>query len=162
MDAEEIHDAVAKATAMTQLYAFAAPSILQPTAWAGQFPDTSEPRTNFAVAQFLNVFGRGDRDQNPRRTDGSVLQGLTMLNNTFVINRTRPDGPMPTAVTTLLEQTSDPNTIIRQLYLNTLSRRPTQAEVDAVMPTFQQLGNVEAAEDLQWVLLNRLEFVFNY
>ena len=162
LDSEEIHDAVVKATALTQNYTFAAPSVLQPTAWAGQFPDTQEPRSNGAVAQFLNVLGRGDRDLNPRRYDGSVLQGLTMLNNTFVTNRSRVSGSTPTAVTTLLQQTSDPETIIHRLYLNTLSRRATQAEVDAVMPSFQQLGNNVAAEDLQWVLLNRLPFLFNY
>jgi hypothetical protein len=163
LDSEEIHDAVVKATSMTQIYNFASPSILPPTSWAGQFPDTLEPRSNGAVAQFLNAFGRGDRDLNQRRTDGSVLQALTMLNNTFVTNRARVNGgPAPVSVTTLLQLTSDPDTIIRQLYLNTLSRRPTQAEVDAVMPSFLQLGNLEAAEDLQSVLLNRLEFLFNY
>jgi hypothetical protein len=162
LDSEEIHDAVAKATALTQTYSFAAPSVLQPTAWAGQFPDTQEPRSNGAVSQFLNAFGRGDRDLNPRRYDGSVLQGLTMLNNTFVTNRTRLNGPTPTSVTTLLQQTTDPPTIIHKLYLNTLSRRPTQAEVDALVPLFQQQGNAVAAEDLQWVLLNRLAFLFNY
>ena len=31
-----------------------------------------------------------------------------------------------------------------------------------MLGSFQQLGNTEAAEDLQWVLLNRLEFIFNY
>lgn len=162
LDSEEIHDAVVKATSMTQIYNFASPSILPPTSWAGQFPDTQEPRSNGAVAQFLNAFGRGDRDLNPRRTDGSVLQALTMLNNTFVTNRSRVNGPAPASVTTLLQQTADPDTIIRQLYLNTLSRRPTQAEVDTAMPSFLQLGNLEAAEDLQSVLLNRLEFLFNY
>jgi hypothetical protein len=99
---------------------------------------------------------------NPRRFDGSVLQGLTMLNNTFVTNRSRLNGPTPTAVTTLLQQTSDPQAIIDRLYLNTLSRHATQEELDAVTPSFQQLGNTVAAEDLQWVLLNRLPFLFNY
>jgi len=162
LDAEEIHDAVVKATAMTQTYTFAAPSTLPPTAWAGQFPDTQEPRSNGAVSQYLNAFGRGDRDVNSRRYDGSVLQGLTMLNNTFVTNRSRNSGTTPNSVTTLLQQTSDPATIIRQLYLNTLSRRPTQSEIDALLPSFQELGNAMAAEDLQWVLLNRLPFLFNY
>jgi hypothetical protein len=162
LEAEEIHDAVVKATSMTQIYSFPSPSILPPTSWAGQLPDTQEPRSNGAVAQFLNAFGRGDRDLNRRRTDGSVLQALTMLNNAFITSRTRVNGPTPASVTIVLQQTSDPETIIRQLYLNTLTRRPTQAEVDAVMPSFAQLGNLEAAEDLQSVLLNRLEFLFNY
>jgi hypothetical protein len=85
-----------------------------------------------------------------------------MMNNTFITNRSRRNGPTPTAITTLLQQTSDPVEIIRKIYLNTLSRRPTQAETDGLVPLFQQLGNTAAAEDLQWALLNRLTFLFNY
>ena len=35
-------------------------------------------------------------------------------------------------------------------------------EIGFVMPMFQQQGNRAAAESLQWVLLNKLDFIFNY
>src|SRR2546428_6594299 len=54
-------------------------SNLPPVQWAMQFPDTREPRSNGAVATFLNAFGRGDRDTTFRRSDGSILQALNML-----------------------------------------------------------------------------------
>ena len=55
--------------------------------WAMQFPDTREPRSSAITAQFLNAFGRGDRDQNFRNAGGSPLQALTMMNHPFVTSR---------------------------------------------------------------------------
>jgi len=162
MDSEEIADAITKATGVVQSYTFNTPSTLQPVQWAGQLPDTSEPRNNGGVSTFLNAFGRGDRDLNPRRFDGSVLQGLTQMNNTFVTNRLQRTATTGSRVSQLLAQTTDPATIIRQLYLNTMSRPATDGEVNSALPAFQQLGNATAAENLQWVLLNRLQFLFNY
>jgi hypothetical protein len=161
LDAEEIHDAIVKATGITPNYTFNTPSTLPPVQWAMQLPDTREPTTNNAVVQFLNAFGRGDRDVNPRRFDGSVLQGLTLMNNNFVMQKIH-NANAGSRVRTLLAANTDPASIIRQLYLHTLSRPATDAEVNALVATYQQLGNTAATEDLQWVLLNRLQFLFNY
>ena len=84
LDAEEIHDAIANATGIPGNYTLAN---LPPVQWAMQLPDTREPRSNGAVAAFLNSFGRGDRDTTFRRSDGSMLQTLNMMNNTFVMSR---------------------------------------------------------------------------
>jgi hypothetical protein len=164
LDGEEIADAVVKATGISQTYTFSATSVLPPVQWAMQLPDTQEPRVGGGVngvLAFLNAYGRGDRDLNPRRFDGSVLQGLTQMNNAFVNNRIHQNN-VGSRVATLLQQTTDPTTIINQLYLNTLSRPATEAEIDEQLPRFQQSGNRAAAENLQWVLLNRLQFLFNY
>jgi hypothetical protein len=160
LDSEEIADAITKATGISQNYTFLTPSTLPAVQWAGQLPDTLEPRNNQTIQQFLNVFGRGDRDINPRRFDGSVLQGLTLMNNAFVMNRIH-NANVGSRVRTLLQSTTDPATIISQLYLNTLARPATAEEVASHLPTFQQ-GNTVAAENLQWVLLNRVQFFFNY
>ena len=62
----------------------------------------------------------------------------------------------------LLSQTSDPQTILWDLFMNTLSRQPTNQELALYTPMFQQLGNQAAAENVQWVLLNKVDFLFNY
>ena len=116
---------------------------------------------NSDVAAFLNAFGRGDRDTNPRRSDGSILQSLDMLNSPVLLNRIHQNNP-GSHVAILLSQTSDAQTIISDLFLNTLSRPPTDQEIALYIPTFQQLGNRAAAENLQWVLLNKIDFLFNY
>jgi hypothetical protein len=172
LDSEEILDAIAKATNIGQTYTLVAQTgltALPPVQWAGQLPDTREPAggsvstptASNIVAAFLNAFGRGDRDVNPRRFDGSVQQGLTVMNNNFVMTRIH-NANANSRVRTLLQASADPAYLIRQLYLHTLSRPATDQEVTSMLTTFQQQGNQAAAENLQWVLLNRVQFLFNY
>jgi hypothetical protein len=160
LDAEEIHDAITKATNLIPTYTLNR-SNLPPVQWAMQFPDTKEPLSNTAVVQFLNSFGRGDRDTNPRRSDGSVLQGLNMMNNAFISTRIH-NANTGSRVQLLISQNADVPTIINQLFLNTLSRPPSSNEVALLTPMFQQQGTRAAAENLQWVLLNKMDFIFNY
>jgi hypothetical protein len=159
LDAEEIHDAIAIATNLPGNYTFS--SGLPTVQYAMQLPDTKEPASNGTVAAFLNAFGRGDRDQNPRRNDGSVVQGLNMMNSTVLMNRIH-QANKGSSVATILSQTQTPDAIIQQLFLNTLSVPATTDDLALFEPTFQQQGTRMAAESLQWVLLNRLQFLFNY
>ena len=46
--------------------------------------------------------------------------------------------------------------------MNTLSRPPSNGEVEYFTFIFKQQGNRVAAENLQWVLLNKMDFLFNY
>ena len=110
---------------------------------------------------FLNAFGRGDRDTMTRRSDGSILQALDMLNSPVLLYRIHQNNP-GSHVATLLSQTADPQTILWDIYLNTLSRPPTDQEIALFTPMFQQQGNRAAAENLQWLLLNKVDFLFNY
>jgi len=158
LDAEEIHDAIQKATGVLNTYTL---DYLPSVQWAMQFPDPSEPAHNGAVGQFLNSFGRGDRDLNPRRTDGSGLQALNMMNNNFIMSRIHQSN-QGSRVASILAQTSDPSAIIRTLFQNTLSRNPTADETAQLMPVFQQQGTRTGAETVQWLLLNKLDFLFNY
>jgi hypothetical protein len=159
LDAEEIHDAIAKATGILGNYPLG--DTLPPAQWAMQLPDTRGPNSNGAVVQFLNAFGRGDRDTNLRKSEGSILQSLNLMNNAFVMTRIHQNNA-GSRVATLLSQTQNAQTIIRDLYLNTLSRPPRADEIAAATLMFQQLGNRAAAEGLQWMLLNKLDFIFNY
>lgn len=160
LDAEEIHDAIIKATGImpTPAYQF---EFLPTVQWAMQLPDPREPRSNFTSLTFLNTFGRGDRDLNSRRSDGTLAQALAMMNNSFVMTRIH-QANQGSRVATLLAQTTDAQTIIRQLFLSTLSRQATAEELAVFAPSFQQSGNTAAATQLQWVLLNKLDFIFNY
>jgi hypothetical protein len=158
LDAEEIHDAIVKATGVGANYTF---TYLPPAQWAMQLPDTREPRAGGGVVQFLDAFGRGDRDLSPRRSDGSVIQSLTMMNNNFISSRIHQNNA-GSRVSQLLAQNLDAASIIRQLFLSTLSRPATAQEIALFTPMFQQQGNRLAAEGLQWLLLNKLDFIFNY
>ena len=162
LDAEEIHDAVAKATGILGNYTLVG-SDLASVQWAMQLPDTREPRNNGA-ATFMNSFGRGDRDTTFRRSDGSLLQTLNMMNNAFVTTRIHQNNA-GSRVQMLVSQNASVPAIINELFLNTLSRPPSSDEVAYFTPMFQQpVQNVvaNAAASLQWVLLNKMDFIFNY
>src|SRR5262249_53334049 len=134
------------------------------------FQNTNARTANPDAAQLLLAFGQGDRDQNPRRNDGSVIEALNLMNNNFVISRIHI--PVPGSgqfvfpplgfLASLVSKTSDPATIIQAIYQNTLSRNPTPDEMALFLPTFDAEGLQQATEDLQWVLLNKLDFIFNY
>ncbi len=53
--------------------------------YAMQFPDVvnMEGTTN----AFLDSFLRGNRDDQPRRSDGSILQALNLMNATLIENK---------------------------------------------------------------------------
>jgi uncharacterized protein DUF1553 len=160
LDAEEIHDAISKSTGILGSYTLNG-SDLPPVQWAMQFPDSREPRSNGAVGTFLNAFGRGDRVTTFRRFDSSLLQSLNMMNNAFITTRIH-QANQGSRVQALLAQNASAQTIIAELYLNTLSRPPSSDEINLFTPVFQQQGNRLAAESLQWVLLNKIDFLFNY
>jgi hypothetical protein len=164
LKAEEIHDAIVQTTGILPSYTMDyAESLypLPPVSWAMKFPDTSEPRSNNAVAQFLNAFGRGNRDGALRDSSGSVLQALNMMNHSFVMNRIH-NSNNGSNVQWILQNTTNRTTIIEHLFLSTLSRPPTLEEQAVSTQVLQWLGNQRGAEAIQWSLLNKLEFIFNY
>ena len=103
----------------------------------------------------------GDWIRSFRRSDGSILQALNMLNSSFLLSRIHQNN-QGSHVATLLSQTSNSQTILWDLFLNTLSRPPSAQEIAFFTPMFQQQGNRVAAENLQWLLLNKVDFLFNY
>jgi len=164
LDAEEIHDAIVKATGVLPTYTMdytGSLNPLSPVTWAMQFPDTREPRTNNAVLQFLNAFGRGDRDLVPRNKAGSVILGLNLMNNNFVMQRIHANNN-GSKVQRLLAATPNPRQIADELFLSTLGRHATEDEMSAALKTMQRLGNTRGAEALQWALLNKIEFIHSY
>jgi hypothetical protein len=127
---------------------------------AMQLPDTVEPGTRNQFGAFLDSFGRGDRDDTARSSDSSITQALSLLNSTIVTTRVKRATANST-VSKVLASTTDPGTIVDQIYLATLSRYPTQTE-RALAINYVSSGNAaQHAEDLQFALINQLEFLFD-
>ncbi|MGH9784129.1 MAG: DUF1553 domain-containing protein, partial [Terriglobia bacterium] len=126
---------------------------------AMQLPDTQTP--GGAVGAFLDTFLRGDRDENPRRRDLSVAQALDLMNDQFVIQRSRGTNANG-MLARLLASTADNEAFVRSLYLNVLSRYPTPDEVVTSVSLLQSGPRRQRAEDLLWSLYNKVDFVFNY
>jgi hypothetical protein len=83
-----------------------------------------------------------------------------MFNNQFVIRRIKNNGS--STVSQLLRKNLAPVDLVNELYLATLSRRPTPSE-QASGVTYMTKGTLaNRVEDLQFVLLNKVDFMFNY
>ena len=107
----------------------------------------------------MAVFNRGNRFDTMRTSDSSVLGSLSLMNSTFVTNKITAQGS--SIVARLLQTPTSDSDILDRLFLQTLSRRPTAQERQAAMAR-RGKSRTEWAEDVQWALLNKLDFLFNY
>ncbi len=174
LDGEEIHDAIAQATGVPGKYTIQATvfrysptdvvqNLSDPTVWAMQLPDTSEPRSNGSVANFMNNFLRGNRDTQPRSQAGSILQQLSMMNDTFVNNRTKVSAsPALVAIAKL----SADGAILDEIFLSFLSRLPSARERGTGLTFLSKAATAAAkataVEDMAWVAINKVDFLFSY
>ena len=158
LDAEEVHDAITKATSVPELHA--AGSSLPPVQWAMQFPDTKEPRSNGTVVAFLNAFGRGDRDTTLPPLGWVDPSSMNMMNSRSSVADS-PDQPGIARVGNPVVPNLDAGPFFGSFleYAVTAAvgsgNRIFHSDVSAA-------GNQVAAENLQWVLLNKVDFLFNY
>jgi hypothetical protein len=156
--AESTLDAIAKATSLPISYTISGGGGTVTSAM--KLPDTLEVRNN-VYGRFLDEFGRGNRDDEPRASDSSIAQALSLMNDaTVVVNRTHRNQTGSTVAKTLAA-TQDPNAIADQIYLATLSRYPTATEKTQAVAYLKSGTLASKTEDLQWVLLNSLEFLFD-
>lgn len=157
LHAEVLYDAIVSATGVTtQLPIQGMNNVTK----AMQLPDPLEGGRRNQVGLFLSNFGRGNRDDVSRTNDSAISQSLALMNDPLisrVIKRATPGS----TVGKVLAVTSDRGMVADQLFLYTLSRVPTAEEREAAID-FLNDGNLnDRAEDLQFVLLNSLEFLFN-
>jgi hypothetical protein len=152
--AEEALDAIMKSTGVGASISVTG----QPTPFprAMMMPDPTE---GGGYRTFLNNFGRGNRDDEMRTSDGSIVQALTLLNDPIVVTRTR--STVTGSTTQKLKGVTDTAVITDTLYLSTLSRYPSTAERQAAVAYLKSGDLVRKTEDLQFALLNKLEFLFN-
>ena len=111
---------------------------------------------------FLNTFGRSPRVtvcEAEASTDPSLSQALHLLNG----NATQGKIQQGKAINSWLEQGLTVPQIIEKIYVRSLSRLPTEAEVNTLSKMVADVGNNQAGlEDAFWAVLNSREFMFNH
>jgi hypothetical protein len=155
---EEVHDAVAQSSNILPKYVVASNGTLT---WAMQFPEPlNTPSAGNAVTPFLDAFLRGNRDDETRSGEGSISQALDLMNDPFVMTRTKSTG----AATSLLVQNIklSPHDLVNTLFVNVLSRYPTSDEMTQALAQLNTGTYAQQAENLLWSLYNKVDFVFNY
>ncbi|MEX2261089.1 MAG: DUF1549 domain-containing protein [Bryobacteraceae bacterium] len=162
--AEEIHDAIVQSSNVLPSYNIRGFSDLgfPRISFAMQFPDPiNTPDGNGAVSTFLNAFVRGDREDQERKSEGSLLQALNLMNDNFVISRIR--GSRGGGL--LAEHLSRPDDqLVANLFIAVLGRPPSEAERTVALDnlTAGTGTRTQRAENLLWSLYNKVDFFFNY
>jgi len=162
---EEVHDAIAQSSGNMPVYSmtgFTDSGFAKPS-YAMQLPDVvNAPTSDSNASALLDSFLRGNRDDQPRKSDGSILQALNLMNNPFIETRIQYNGatPAPLIANNLTQSNS---TLVNTLYFNILSRYPTSAEMNTSVASLTSATNrSQAVQDLVWSLYNKVDFVFNY
>ncbi|HZZ77419.1 MAG TPA: DUF1549 and DUF1553 domain-containing protein [Gemmataceae bacterium] len=114
-------------------------------------------------AYVLQIFGRPLRVQNcdcERSAAASLSQTLYLFNDEKLLAKIHdPKGRLQG----LVAKTSDDRKLLAELYLWTLTRYPTDAEVErSVKHVRQAASRLEGYQDVLWSLLNRHDFVVNH
>ena len=121
----------------------------------------STPDNGGAVYQFFLAFMRGDRDLEERRSDGSVLQALNLMNDPFIANRTAVNNA-PKDSLLMRSLTLPPDQLVDAFYMAVLSRHPSDDEKKTALKQLPNGQTALGAEDLLWALYNKVDFIFNY
>ena len=164
---EEIHDAVAQSSGAMPTYTianFTDQGFAKPS-YAMQFPDVvGVPDNGGTISQLLDSFLRGNRDDQPRKQDGSILQALNLMNHSYILNRTHAAGGTPNQLIAKYANTLGNEDLVRTLFLNILSRYPSPDELSTAAAALPASGSsrTSAIQDLLWSLYNKVDFVFNY
>ncbi len=160
LGAEELHDAIITASNVPGNYRFHKRDKV--ARFITEMPSPEEVnggREYRATKFFLHSFGASNREQFDRQSVGSIIQAMLLFGGDFVGDRVRAEGK--TRVAELLASEPDDEKLVDQLFLCTLSRYPTKAEKMTCLSRLQE-NRREGAEDIQWGLLNKLDFIFNY
>jgi hypothetical protein len=162
---EEVHDAIAQSSGNMPVYSmtgFTDSGFAKP-GYAMQLPDVvNAPTSDGNASNLLNSFLRGNRDDQPRKPDGSILQALNLMNNPFVETRIQYTGSMAAPLIATNINLSN-SALIDTLHINILSRYPTSGEMTKSTASLTSATNrSQAVQDLVWSLYNKVDFVFNY
>jgi hypothetical protein len=164
LPAEVAVDAVAMATASVSSAEEAAQD---PSRRAISETRTRQPGRNQANYA-LRVFGQPARATTcdcERSNEPNLAQSLFLMNDTEIFTvLDRRDGRLQelTRQVEREKKTVDPDQLVQEFYLRTLSRYPTSAEVDRAKEHLGDSKTLQAgARDLLWALLNTKEFIVN-
>jgi hypothetical protein len=111
---------------------------------------------------FLTTFGRATRASVCScevKMDPNLSQALHLLNGDTV-NSKIAQGNL---IKRRLDEKKLPQDILEEIYIRTLSRRPTESERSALNEVLlKNDNNQQVLEDILWALMNSREFLFNH
>jgi len=100
--------------------------------------------------QFVQFFLAGSEKTNATEYEAGIPQALRLMNNRITAN--------PNLARGFAANGDSPAVVIEKMYLATVSRRPTPAELDNLTNYVKSNSANEAYGDILWALLNSSEF----
>jgi hypothetical protein len=107
---------------------------------------------------FLESFGQTNRQSSERSNDGAITQAVLLMNGPLVHRQIQ--AAEGSYLAGLLKQPLREEAKITRLFERFLVRRPTPAELAHAKEVVA--SGSEGWEDLQWLLVNKVEFVHNF
>ncbi len=152
LDAEQLADAVSRATGVPENYGAYAPGTR-----AMEIPEGSP-------SYFLRVLGRSEAGEAIRERDLQIdlAQALHLINGNTIHEKVKsPEGALEKW---LQDESISDGELLRRVYLSTLSRFPKADEASYVEQLFASDGaqRREVFEDIYWSIFNSNEFFFNH
>ncbi len=159
LTAEEMHDAIVKTTGV--YHNIPVPNRGLTVKFATEARSPEDFRRLGDVNFFLEAFGQPNRDYSQRTNDGAITQAVLLMNSPMVKEKIKASPG--SFVESLLEARPEigAGELARRLFVRFLVRPPDETE-SAMAAKLLASNRRQGAEDLQWLLVNKLEFVFNY
>jgi hypothetical protein len=117
------------------------------------------PGASGELKSFMQAFGQSNRGAPARPPQPSPLQPIMLMRSPVVNDRVL--AAKDSRLQRLLDNCQDNGEVVEELFLATLSRAPTPEE-KAMAVSFLGKNRVEGAQNVQWALLNLVEFLYNF
>lgn len=166
LGAEEIHDSITIATGRPG--SFGGGNTKKAVVNADEDPATSTvtmamqsamPKAQGDLKSFMAAFGQSNRATSTRPAQASPLQPIMLMRSPVVNDRVL--AAKDSRVQRLLDTYQDNGRVVEELFLSTLSREPLPAEKTLAVSILDK-NRVEGAQNLEWALLNLVEFLYNF
>ena len=107
----------------------------------------------------MAAFGQSNRNTPARPAQASPLQPIMLMRSPVVNDRVL--AAKDSRVPRLLDSYKDNGKVVDELFISALSREPMPAERTLAV-SFLDQDRVQGAQNVEWALLNLVEFLYNF
>ena len=161
LTAEELFDSVSQATGIFPEIPISGTGLKVKYVMQTRSPEDIRGGELTEIWRFLGNFGQDNRSRTIKSLKGNMVQSSLMLNSKVIKERVKanPGG----RIRKLLDQEPPLSNeqLVDDLFLGTLSRFPSAEEKQLAVQQIREY-RTQGVEDLMWVLVNKLDFLFNY
>lgn len=120
---------------------------------------TLGPQLKQDLQFFTESFGQANREFNEPSRGGSIIQAALMMNSNLVKEKSKPSAGSYLAG--LIDQGVSDQDLVESLHWQFLTRAPDEQELSSSLQLVAERGPAAGGEDLQWILMNKLDFLFH-